>query len=178
VTEESARRENEAGSTENELATNGREGRRGGATDVGGRRVEEPPRLSSASLCEAEADDRFCESMVQVGYTIEAAARLCEGNTIETNLSVAEYWQVSETSLTGTMDLFLRLFLPKSGVLQKKKGVKWRTLQEKVIGVGLLTRTQFDSRVEDLTRKLRIIEKELAELATAPSASDDNQITA
>jgi hypothetical protein len=59
------------------------------------------------------------------------------GNTIETNLSVTEYWQVHETSLTGTMDLFLHIFVPKSGVLQKNKGVKWKTLHEKVIIVGV-----------------------------------------
>jgi hypothetical protein len=100
------------------------------------------------------------------------------GNTIETNLSVAEYWQVHETSLTGTMDLFLHIFIPKSGgVLQKDKGVKWKTLHDKVIVVGVLTNTQFDSRVEDLARKLRIIDKELAELATAPSGSNENHIT-
>jgi hypothetical protein len=168
--------------TDGELVTNGSRQSMGGATVVSGRGVEGPQGLSSASLRAEdaqEADDRFCESMVSVGYTgtIEAAARLCEVNTIETNLSVAEYWQVHSTSVTGTMDLFLRIFLPKCGVLQKNKGVKWRTLEEKVIAVGLLTKTQFDSRVEDLTRKLRIIEKELAELATAPSASDDNQIT-
>jgi hypothetical protein len=166
--------------TDGALVANGGGGSNGGATNVSGRGEERPQGLSSASLRAEdaqEADDRFCESMLCVGYTIEAAARLCEVNTIETNLSVAEYWQVHRTSLTGTMDLFLRIFLPKCGVLQKNKSVKWRTLEEKVIAVGLLTRTQFDSRVEDLTRKLRIIEKELAELATAPSASDDNEIT-
>jgi hypothetical protein len=78
-------------------------------TDVSRRRVEGPPRQSSAveeaddRLCAEEADDRLYEHIV--------------GNTIETNLSVTEYRQVHETSLTGMMDLFLRLFVQKSGVL-------------------------------------------------------------
>ena len=63
------------------------------------------------------------------------------------------------------MELFLRLFLPKSGVTQKNKGIKWMTLNEKVIEQGLLTKPQFDSRVEDLVRRLRTIEKDLKALA-------------
>jgi hypothetical protein len=70
------------------------------------------------------------------------------------------------------MDLFLHLFVPKSGVLQKNKGVKWKTLNERVIVVGLLTKTQFDSRVENLVRKLRLIDEALAETTTAPSEGE------
>jgi hypothetical protein len=75
------------------------------------------------------------------------------------------------------MDLFLHLFVPKSGVLQKNKGITWKTLHEKVIVVGVLTKTQFDSRVDDLAQKLCIIDKELAEMAAAPSASKEDDIT-
>jgi predicted ATP-dependent Lon-type protease len=75
------------------------------------------------------------------------------------------------------MDLFLHLFVPKSGVLQKNKGVKWKTLQEKVIIVGVLTKTQFDSRVEDLARKLRVIDEELAGIVMAPLASKEDDTT-
>jgi hypothetical protein len=63
----------------------------------------------------------------------------------EMNVSVTEYWQVLGNSTSTTMDLFLRLFVPKSGVLQKNKHIKWKTLQEKVIKLGVLTKTQFDS---------------------------------
>jgi hypothetical protein len=87
------------------------------------------------------------------------------------NVSVTEYWQVRESSLGGTLDLFLRLFVPKSGVLQKNKSIKWKMIQERIILLGVLTKTQFDSRVEDLTRKLRAINQELAELAPEPMAS-------
>jgi hypothetical protein len=79
------------------------------------------------------------------------------------------------------MDMFLRLFVPNSGVLVKNKRVKWETLNEKVVKVGLLTKTQFDSRVENLVRKLRIIEEALAETTTTPSEGklegDMNDIT-
>ena len=62
------------------------------------------------------------------------------------------------------MDLFLRLFVPKSGVLQKNKHIKWKTLREKVIEPGVLTKTQLDTRVEDLSQKVHLIVEELAEV--------------
>jgi hypothetical protein len=94
----------------------------------------------------------------------------------EMNVSVTEYWQVRESSLGGTLDLFLRLFVPKSGVLQKNKSIKWKMIQDKIVLLGVLTKTQFDSRVEDLTRKLRVIDQELAELAPDPMASEQDNI--
>ena len=87
-------------------------------------------------------------------------------------MSVVEYWQVRENSLISTMELFLRLFLPKSGVTQKNKPIKWMTLNEKVIQQGLLTKPQFDSRVEDLVQRLRTIEIEIKDLE--PDATNEN----
>jgi uncharacterized coiled-coil protein SlyX len=93
----------------------------------------------------------------------------------EMNVSVTEYWQVLGNSTSTTMDLFLRLFVPKSGVLQKNKHIKWKTLQEKVIELGVLTKTQFDSRVEDLLRKVRLIVEELAKLEPdTPTTTDES----
>ncbi len=103
-------------------------------------------------------------------------ARLCEElrerrENEDPEVSVAEYWQVRKTSLSDTMELFLRLFLPKSGVTQKNKPIKWMTLNEKVIQQGLLTKPQFDSRVEDLVRRLRTIEIEIKGLE--PDAANE-----
>jgi hypothetical protein len=103
-------------------------------------------------------------------------ARLCEElrerrENEDPEVSVAEYWQVRENSLSSTMELFLRLFLPKSGVTQKNKPIKWMTLNEKVIQQGLLTKPQFDSRVEDLVRRLRTIEIEIKGLE--PDAANE-----
>jgi hypothetical protein len=77
-------------------------------------------------------------------------------------VSVPEYWQVLEKSTSDTMDLFLRVYVPKCGILNKNKPIKWMTLDEKVILMGLLTRTQFDSRVENLGRRLTLIQSKLA----------------
>jgi hypothetical protein len=103
-------------------------------------------------------------------------ARLCEDlrkkkENEEEEVPVAEYWHVHEKSLSTTMELFLRLFLPKSGITNKNKGVKWITLNEKVIKEGLLTKPQFDSRVEDLVRRLRTIEMEIKDLV--PDKADE-----
>ena len=97
--------------------------------------------------------------------------------TEDMNVSVTEYWQVLEGSLSGTHDLFLRLFLPNSGVLNKKKSIKWKMLHEKVILLGVLTKTQFDSRVEDLSRKLRVITEELADLIPPDTRVDEQDDT-
>ena len=91
----------------------------------------------------------------------------------EAEVSVAEYWQVRKNGLSTTMELFLRLFLLKSGVTQKKKFIKWMTLNKKVIQKGILTRTQFDSRVEDLGHKLHTIEAEI--MALVPDIATANK---
>jgi hypothetical protein len=133
------------------------------ATDVSGRRSEESVSTLSSSVDEDE-DDRLCDDIVA-----DAQRR----RSVGINVPVQEYWQILETSLDGTMSMFLRLFVPKSGVLQKKKSVKWLTLHQKVIVLGVLTKTQFDSRVENLTHRLCVIGEELTDLETAPLASED-----
>jgi hypothetical protein len=74
------------------------------------------------------------------------------------------------------MDLFPHLFILKSGVLQKNKGFNRKTLHKEVIIVGVLIKTQFDGRVEDITRRLCAIDKELAEMAMAPTTSEEDAI--
>ena len=59
-------------------------------------------------------------------------------------------------------------------VLQKNKPIKWMTLQERVIEPGALTKTQFDSRVEDLSRKLHSLAVKLAELEPVTPTTDES----
>jgi hypothetical protein len=107
------------------------------------------------------------------------SSEMCEDFSVQRTredtiqVSVPEYWQVVETSTTATMNLFLRLFLPKCGVLQKNKPIKWITLQNKIVLTGVLTKTQFDSRVEDLSRTLRSVNVKLAELEPGTPPTDE-----
>jgi hypothetical protein len=111
-----------------------------------------------------DSDNEMCEESVQ-----RAREDMIQ-------VSVPEYWEVVEKSTTATMNLFLRLFLPTCRVLQKNKPIKWMTLQEKVIQPGALTKTQFDSRVEDLSRKLRTVNVKLAGLEpSTPTADEPDQ---
>jgi hypothetical protein len=90
-------------------------------------------------------------------------------------VSVTQYWEVLETSTSLTIGMFLQLFLPKSGVTAKNKPIKWKTLLDKVITPGILTRTQFDSRVENLHRKLGEVEAKLEELEPDTQTTDETE---
>ncbi len=111
-----------------------------------------------------DSDNEMCEESVQ-----RAREDMIQ-------VSVPEYWEVVEKSTTATMNLFLRLFLPTCRVLQKNKPIKWMTLNEKVIQQGLLTKPQFDSRVEDLVRRLRTIEIEIKGLEPDTANETDEPV--
>jgi hypothetical protein len=120
--------------------------------------------VAPEAIGDDDSDDEICEDSVR-----RAREEMVQ-------VSVPEYWQVVEKSTTATMNLFLRLFLPTCRVLQKNKPIKWMTLQEKVIQPGALTKTQFDSRVEDLSRKLRTVNVKLAGLEpSTPTADEPDQ---
>jgi hypothetical protein len=113
------------------------------------------------------------------GNNVDFEREVCKDSVLPTReetiqVSVPEYWQVVEKSTTATMHLFLCLFLPKCGVLQKNKPIKWMMLQEKVIQIGALTKTQFNSRVKNQSRKLRSVNVKLAELEPGTPPTDES----
>ena len=122
--------------------------------------------VAPEAIGDDDSDDEICEDSVR-----RAREEMVQ-------VSVPEYWQVVEKSTTATMNLFLRLFLPTCRVLQKNKPIKkWMTLQEKVIQPGTLTKTQFDSRVEDLSWKLRTVNVKLAGLEPSTPTADESDQT-
>jgi hypothetical protein len=72
------------------------------------------------------------------------------------------YWQVVETSTRETMKVFLRLFLPRSGLLSKNKTEMWPVIQRDILAPGYLTHAHYDSCVETAKQRLRIAIEEVS----------------
>ena len=86
---------------------------------------------------------------------------------------VEEYWEVFGGSVSDTMDIFLRLFVLKSGVLSKSKAVKWPIVRTKALP---LSQEMLDSKVQLARRRLLEVEAQLQQelQSAAPDDQDDD----
>lgn len=87
--------------------------------------------------------------------------------------AVSNYWDLTASATIPTYDIFLGLFLPDSGVLSKAKGIKWAVLLEKV--VPILSKAQFDSKVEVAVRRLTEVIDELGSLEEQTIDDEEQQ---
>jgi hypothetical protein len=62
------------------------------------------------------------------------------------------YWEVHETSDKEHCKLFLRMFVPGSGVLSKSQNEQWNVIRDKVLPT--LTQLSFDAQHEKIGRRL------------------------
>jgi hypothetical protein len=76
--------------------------------------------------------------------------------------TVEQYWEIFGTSSQDDLRLLLRLFVPNSGMLWKKKDLQWAMVQSKVL--PLLSVSTVKAKEEELRRGLIAIAAELIEL--------------
>lgn len=78
-----------------------------------------------------------------------------------------DYWSVRENEVKKELLLFLRMFVPKSGLEGKKKDIVWAVLVEKVLPT--MSQAQFVAKEEALTQRLACLEVELQQIQATAS---------